>query len=62
MNTNLPIRTNLAPFLSREKQELTIGGAPEASTNLFSEVSSIYMYKFIWIAGSDYHLSFVIYS
>ena len=62
MITNLPMRTNLAPFLRREKQELTIGGAPEASTNLFSEVSSIYIYKSIWIAGSDYHLSFVIYS
>ena len=28
------MRTSLAPFLRREKQELTMGGAPEASTSL----------------------------
>ena len=28
------MRTSLAPFLRREQQELTMGGAPEASTSL----------------------------
>ena len=31
------MRTSLAPFLRREQQELTMGGAPEASTSLGRE-------------------------